>query len=363
MERSIKTSVNSVFHQLKELFMNLKTSTAAVAIVATVSTNTPIKHFGMCDASAAIPLSSTLFVVANDEDNILRVYKRDESGEPVASQDLSSFLQIDPDNPEADIEAATRIGNRIYWITSHGANKNGHYRPNRHRFFATDIDSNGNLKPVGVPFSDLVQTLDDFADLKDYHLGEAAKKTPKSEGALNIEGLTSTTEGKLLIGFRNPIPNGKALLVPLENSQEVIDGDKKPMLGKPILLDLDGLGIRSIEYSTVKNTYFIIAGAYDASNSFQLYQWSGDAADVPVRVNGIDFRGLNPEELLIYPEEKDHIQILSDDGSKKLNGQTCKDLENANDKNFRSVWINLSPIALTNLRINDSKHINPQFFR
>jgi hypothetical protein len=316
-------------------------STAAAAIIATVSADTAVKHFGMCDASAAVPIGSALFVVANDEDNILRTYKRDEAGEAVDSQDLSVFLQIEPKNPEADIEAATRIGERIYWITSHGANKNGKYSPNRRRFFATDIDSNGNLKPVGKPFSDLVQALENCADLKSYHFSDAAKKAPKSKGGLNIEGLTSTTDGKLLIGFRNPIPQGKALLVPLENPQEVIDGDKMPTLGKPILLDLNGLGIRSIEYSTVKNTYFIIAGAYNSNNNFQLYQWSGKASDAAIRINGVDFQGLHPEELLVYAEEQHRIQILSDDGSKKLNGVACKDLKNAERKNFCSIWIDL----------------------
>ncbi|MDD1616581.1 MAG: hypothetical protein CG439_1714, partial [Methylococcaceae bacterium NSP1-2] len=160
--------------------MNLKMSSAAAVIVATVSADTAVKHYGMCDASAAVAIGSDSFVVANDEDNILRVYKRDKSGAAVVSQDLTAFLKLDSKSPEADIEAAARIGNRIYWITSHGANKNGKYRPNRRRFFATDIDSNDSLKPVGVPFLDLVQALEDSADLKDYHLGEAAQKAPKS---------------------------------------------------------------------------------------------------------------------------------------------------------------------------------------
>lgn len=327
--------------------MSLKSSTAAIAIISTVITplaggvNTPVKHFGMCDASAAVSLDASLFVVGNDEDNILRVYKHDESGAPIYSQDLSEFLQINPESPEADIEAATRIGNRIYWITSHGANKNGKYRPNRRRFFATDIESNGNLKPVGTPFFDFVQVLDNSEGLKDYHLGDAAKTAPKSEGGLNIEGLASTPAGELLIGFRNPIPNAKALLVPLKNPKEVIEGDKKPILGKPILLDLAGLGIRSIDYSPIKNTYFIIAGSYDSNDNFQFYQWSGNASDAPILINGVSFNGLNPEELIVYPEEKTRIQILSDDGAEKLNGQACKDLKNPQDKSFRSIWINL----------------------
>ena len=334
--------------------MNLKLSTVTVAIVATVlaqpaTADTPpplARHSGMCDASAAVPVGPTLFVVANDEDNTLRIYKRDEPGEPVYSQDLSSFLQIDKDHPEADIEGATLIGNRIYWITSHGANKEGKERPNRRRFFATDIESYGNninLKPVGTPFLDLIQAIKDSAELKGYHLGKAAKEAPESKDGLNIEGLTRTPKGNLLIAFRNPIPNGKALLVPLENPQEVIKKNNKPQLGKPILLDLGGLGIRSIEYSDAKKAYFIIAGPYDNNDGFQLYQWSGKPTEAPGLINGVDFQGLHPEALVVYPEEKTRIQMLSDDGSEQAKGKECKDLAASRDKGFRSIWISQKP--------------------
>jgi hypothetical protein len=334
--------------------MNMKLSMITVAFLATViappaTADTPpsvAKYSGMCDASAAVPVGSTLFVVANDEDNTLRVYKRDEAGKSVYSQDISSFLQIDKDHPEADIEGATLIGNRIYWITSHGANKEGKERLNRRRFFATDIESNDNnvnLKPVGTSFLDLIQAMKDSAKLEGYHLGKAAKEAPESKDGLNIEGLTRTPKGHLLIGFRNPIPNGKALLIPLENPQEVIKKNKKPQLGKPILLDLGGLGIRSIEYSDVKKSYFIIAGPYDDTGRFQLYQWSGKPSDdTPEPIKGVDFQGLHPEALIVYPEEKTRIQILSDDGSEQVNGKDCKDPAiPPHDKEFRSIWVNL----------------------
>ena len=39
----------------------------------------PFQHTGMCDASAAIAVGAGLFVVASDEDNVLRVYRSHES--------------------------------------------------------------------------------------------------------------------------------------------------------------------------------------------------------------------------------------------------------------------------------------------
>jgi len=330
--------------------MALKLFTAATIIIALAvaplaNADTPVKYSGMCDASAAVPVDSSRFIVANDEDNILRVYKSDESGELIYSQDISCFLQIDPKgkSPEADIEGATLIGSRIYWISSHGTNDEGEPRPNRLRFFATDIESNGNhinLKSVGIPFLDLVKALENSADLKKFNLGEAAKKPTKSEEGLNIEGLTRTPEDKLLIGFRSPIPDKKALLVSLENPQAVIEAKAEPKLGKPILLNLGGLGIRSIEYSDAKKAYFIIAGSYDTEGDFKLYQWSGNDSDTPKQIEGVNFQGLNPEALIMYPEEKTRLQLLSDDGAEKINGEKCKKLD-PKDQSFRSIWVSL----------------------
>ena len=55
------------------------------------------------------------------------------------------------------------MGDRIYWITSHGRNKDGKERPNRYAFFATDIvkiDSGDvTIKPVGRVYRRLAYDL------------------------------------------------------------------------------------------------------------------------------------------------------------------------------------------------------------
>lgn len=300
-----------------------------------------LEHSGMCDASAAVAVKQDLFAVANDEDNIIRIFRNHRSGEPLQSFDLSVYLHADSKHPEADIEGAARVGDRIYWITSHGANKDGKRRPNRHRFFATDINVIGNsidLKPIGKPFQDLIKAFRDFDELKEYQLDKAARHAPESKHGLNIEGLTQTPQGDLLIGFRNPIPGGKALLVPLKNPDKVIAEGKAPRFGKPLLLPLNGRGIRSIDYSASRKAYFIVAGPYDDNGAFQLYQWSGDPSEPPESLN-LDFQDLHPEALMIMPDVASKIQILSDDGSKKVAGKHCKGLPHAQYKSFRSLWI------------------------
>ena len=77
---------------------------------------------GPCDASAAVALDADHFVVAGDEDNTLRVYRRGRP-EPVGEAPLAAFLASG--NKESDLEAAAAVGQRIYWIASHGRNSKG----------------------------------------------------------------------------------------------------------------------------------------------------------------------------------------------------------------------------------------------
>jgi Protein of unknown function (DUF3616) len=180
----------------------------------------------MCDPSAAVAISDTLFIVASDEDNVLRVYARENPGAP-QKFDLNSFLRPDEDHPEADIEGGTRIGDRIFWIGSHGRNKEGKLRPSRHRLFATTVTIVGDkvtVNPVGLPYTKLLEDLAQAPALQKYNLENASRKAPESKDGLNIEGLAATSQGTLMIGLRSPIPGDKALIVPLDNPQQILEG-------------------------------------------------------------------------------------------------------------------------------------------
>src|SRR5207247_2531869 len=136
--------------------------------------------------------------------------------------------------------------------------------------------------------------LDDLAGdpkLKRFNLAAASRLEPKARGALNIEGLSATPDGHLLIGFRNPIPGGKALLVPMLNPDAVIHG-QAAKFSEPILLDLGGLGIRDMAYWD--GQYTIIAGPSAGKRQSRLYEWLGGTT-TPRRVKHTDLKGLNPE--------------------------------------------------------------------
>lgn len=299
------------------------------------SLSAPTTYRGMCDASAAVSLNADLFAVANDEDNILRVYHRQPGGLPAFSFDMTLFLRIGKKNPEADIEGSATIGERVYWITSHGRNAKGKDSPNRERFFATTFTlTNGVVKlaPVGRPYPSLLDDLVREPKLARFNLAAASRLAPKERGALNIEGLTSTPDGQLLIGFRNPIPQGKAVLVPLLNPGQLIQG-QRAKFGEPIQLDLGGYGIRSMGRD--KDNYLIIAGSHDGDGESRAYTWAG-GTNAPIHMAGVRFPGLNPEGLAYSTAEgRTEFFILSDDGTLKIGKEDCKKVKNPAYRQFR----------------------------
>jgi hypothetical protein len=299
----------------------------------------PTVFSGMCDASAAAALDNQRFVVANDEDNLLRIYDRDRGGPPIRSIDLSAFLQADRRSPESDLEGAARVGNRIYWITSHGRNQNGSRRPGRERFFATEIETSGRtveLVPAGRPYKNLLRDLVSEPKLRSFRLGDASRLAPKLPNAFNIEGLCATSDGRLLIGFRNPIPDGKALLVPLQNPADLIEG-KAAKFGEPVLVDLGGLGVREI--CGHEGKYMILAGSFDGGGKSHLYEWDGRSPSAG-HLGKINFGKFNPEAAVFYPDRgSDEIQVLSDDGNVLAGGKKCKDLKDPSQKTFRGLWL------------------------
>ncbi len=257
----------------------------------------------MCDASAGVAVSSNLFVAADDEGDQLRLFSADRGGPALRTYDVRGFLNLTGDHPEADFEGAAWLGDKVFWISSHGRNREGKYRANRHCFFATTIreDKYGvHLMPVGFCYKNLLTDLIFEPRLRPFNLAGASVLPPKAKGGLNIEGLCATADGHLLIGFRNPLPKGRALIVPILNPDEVIRGISA-RFGDPVLLDLGGLGIRDMGYW--KGKIYLLAGSYDTEKKFRLYQWGG-GAEAPKLMPKIDFKKLNPEALVFYPNQR-----------------------------------------------------------
>lgn len=309
------------------------------------------EYQGITNPSGAVALNDNLFIVADDEDNQLRIYDRNISEKPIQTIALSAVFKgqiVDGEDWEIDIESAAEIAGTVFWIGSHSSSRTGEYRPARHRLLAVNIKPGAKDKftvsAAGEIYTRLIDDLRDDSRFDKYHLGKSQKTQAKAIGGLSIEGLAFTPDNGLLIGFRNPLSggnikkdrleNGKALLVKLKNPFEVIHG-LKARFSDPIELDLDGFGIREITRRK-KNKYLIVAGPYHENipdkdhkkEEGKLYEWSMKSGKLNA-LKKFDLEGFNIEAAIFYPGDDDIVQLLSDDGT----------LEDA--KGFRSISIDL----------------------
>jgi len=284
---------------------------------------------GVAHLSAIAPAGTGTFFAARDEDNIIRLYPLDTPGDAIAEFEWSGPLAVAGSRfPEVDIEGAARHEDRIYWIGSHGRNREGKWRENRHRLFATQIVPGTNgpvLKALGQPLTDLAGVFAQHPSLIELGvataLGPIGKRQPDlapTRHGFNIEGMAISPDGGTLwIGLRNPVPRAQAVLIPLTNPDATIQGQERPTLGDPVLLDLDGLGIRDIVYAPTLQQYLILAGMPGPGRRFALYTWDGSPPSPPRLIvppsTFSPYPAFTPEALLL-DAATDTVVVCSDDG-------------------------------------------------
>jgi hypothetical protein len=330
-------------------------------------------HQGMCEPSAAVGLAESgrrVLLAASDEDNILRAYFADGSGTPpLTGGDVGARLNPTDMDKGVDIEAAAQVGNRIYWIASHGRDKDGDPRPERRRFFAIEANQTTNgialtMLPGRVDV-DLISALRRLGDPtlnaaigQPHQDTETISNLAPEDGGLNIEGLARGREDEaLFIGLRNPRHDNRALVVPFRNPAAALEG-QAPDLGRPIPLNLGGRGVRSIEYIERNSSYLIVAGPHDTGADFTLYSWSGrdgaDAEEVEGAAAVIERLGAQQDsdpgrapfrfgpEAMIVGSDGRTVQLLSDDGDRRVDGRRCQaKATQPSRRSFRSITLDL----------------------
>ncbi|MBP6096725.1 MAG: hypothetical protein KBF58_06615 [Methyloversatilis sp.] len=149
----------------------------------------------------------------------------------------------------------------------------------------------------------------------------AAKLDVKGEGGLNIEALEFGLDGHtLLIGFRSPLLDGRALIVGVENSAAMFDADEPPRIASSLItLDLDGDGLRSLGRIPSLGGYLLSSGPVAGGTAhFRLWFWSGLPGDPARRVDVAGLPGFERAEgicpAIIDGHQK--IIIVSDDGDR-----------------------------------------------
>jgi len=329
---------------------------------------------GSSDASTALALANNFMLVGDDEASVLRVYSRD-GGAAVKEISYDSFLGLA--GKEADLEGSTRIGDKLYFIGSHGNNKSGVDQNNREWIASATLSGTGadtevsfNGKYMGLEAVLATWDSSNAHGLGANHFGiaaGAASGTPESNTGLGIEGLTvSPDDSSLWIGFRAPVTGGaqlnKALIVSIGNIDAVLNSGAAPSIGDAIELDLGGRGIRSIEKNAA-GQYVIIAGpagtaSADVADDFRLYTWDGKVVDgqaVNLVHDAVDLdailaaTGGSFESIVTVPGSLaagSYIQLLQDNGDTIWEGQTkvSKDLD-ADQQQFMGNWIKLGGAA------------------
>ncbi|MGH3752410.1 MAG: Ig-like domain-containing protein, partial [Pseudonocardiaceae bacterium] len=303
------------------LFAESTFSYAASAPAAVPSTTR--FHHGAADASTAVDAGSGFAFVADDENQTIRLYDTANSGLPVAAFDFTANLALTDLSGgiprEVDIEASARVGNRIYWLASHGNSSSGNARPNRQRLFATDVTGTGasaTLSFVGF-YSGLRTDLIAWDNANGHGLGagfyglaasaatgtapEAADpaSTPPGQGrGFNIEGLEFAPDGTTAyVAFRAPnvaIPaRPNALVVPVTNLATLVTGAGPATFGAPFEWDLGLGGVRELRRNAA-NQYLIVSGRAAGGDPPQqaLWTWDGNPASAPVR-RGADLSTAN----------------------------------------------------------------------
>lgn len=214
--------------------------------------------------------------------------------------------------------------------------------PERQVLFATAIRGTGlsaDLVPAGRAYGGLLLALAADPALREFELGRASGLPGEAKGGLNIEGLAAGPGGSLWIAFRNPVPLGKALIVPLLNPGEVIVGSP-PRLGPAVRLDLEGLGIRDI--ARAGDRYVVVAGPAEGGGRHRLFVWSGDHR-APVEIRKGFPRGFNAEGLVVDDQPNTQtVEVLSDGGNASIGGKACEDLKDLARRVFHGVTVGLS---------------------
>jgi hypothetical protein len=248
----------------------------------------------------------SLFMISPDGDVHSSPLKPGRSG------DDKAFWKLD------DLEgmAIDRSG-YIYAITSHSRDEEGERKKSRDKLVRFRIDS-GHITEPAV-FRDLGDALINAHPV----LFNAARiRDVKEKGGLNIEALEiSPDKQDLLIGFRSPLLDNRAIIASIENLSGIFEKDESPRISNVLeTLDLGGHGIRGMAHVPVLSGYVVISGPVATKKvQFQAWFWSG-RHNAPARrifVPGLagfeHAEGISPAVI----NRQQRIIIVSDDGSRK----------------------------------------------
>jgi hypothetical protein len=205
----------------------------------------------------------------------------------------------------------------IYALTSHSRDGDGDEKNSRDKLVRFRIDGERvvetkvvhGLKPALVAAHPVLAQA-------------AAIRDVKNSGGLNIEALEITPDHQhLLVGFRSPLLDKRAIIARVENPAAVFDTDANPQISATLVtLDLGGNGIRGMSFIPALGGYLVISGPVAREQvQFQLWFWSGQSGTKARRVTVPGLGGFEHTEGVspAVIEGKQRIVFVSDDGSRE----------------------------------------------
>lgn len=275
---------------------------------------------GCYEPSGIFQLADGRFIVVEDEEQWpLSLLRFDASGPidctplrlPAAHRDDTDRWRLD------DLEAVTGDHSGcVYAVTSHSRNNAGDERPVREKLLRFRV-AGGEMVEARMVV-DLKRALAATHPL----LAKAADlRQVKKSGGLNVEGLAMRADRRaLMLGFRSPLLDGRAIIACIDNPDAMFDDGRAPVIASELLsLDLHGHGIRAVSHVPLLDGYLIVAGPVGRGRTqFALWFWRGGQEDPPRRVSVRGLPGFEHAEgvgaALIGGRQ--WIIIVSDDGSR-----------------------------------------------
>ncbi len=207
----------------------------------------------------------------------------------------------------------------LYAITSHSRDGDGHQKKARNKLVRFRIKDDRIVDPCVV--RGLKPALLDAHP----HLKSASKiRNVKDDEGLSIEALEiSANQQHLLIGFRSPLLDNRAIVATIENHTVMFEADAPAQVSNTLMtLDLEGDGIRGMSWLPVLNAYLVISGPTSGGQvQFKLWQWSGQSNEPARRLSVSCLPGFEHAEgvcpAVINGQSK--IILVSDDGNRKQN--------------------------------------------
>ena len=241
---------------------------------------------GLFEASgvAHVPGSNQLLFV--DDGRTREIFLMEISA---AGKQSGSATRIPLEANVTDLEGITWDGRHFYVVGSQSKD--------------TGFDGDGLVRFTFDPAGRRADSVERIQGLKAWLAANVAelRGTERRIGdhVLNIEGIAwDPSNERLLLGLRAPVIDGHALIVPIRlvDPRAAFAVENLRVDGATIRLDLQGEGIRSIEYDDRAKAFRIFTGATlnDEDREFRLVEWDGKPGSAPREISRFS-RLLKPE--------------------------------------------------------------------